>query len=726
MSRLVPIAVVLGLFTIPACGPGEQDLRSTRRDAPTREFDVIPPDVDSAWPLDVDPFAKLRLLHLGVFPAEAESEVSIFLNGEDSEIAFSFLEGTDYVELPPGTYKVDIVPAGGTIDDSAFTIDALELADRDVFSAAAVGYVEPGEGDGELQVLLATDNAAAISPALMRLRVTHAAAASSLANVDIWRVDQACLPTGDEPLVSDLAFTDSTVLQDMALGAFNFGLDASGDGQVDACFQMPSLLGGALYNIYAVNDADGVPSVVIHRPDGAVTELPLYEPAAFVRLLHLGVFEDEFDSEVSIFLNGEDTGVSFAFKEGTDYFELLPGTHMVDVVPVGGELSDSLFTIDEIEVVDGDWISAAAIGYVDPVDDDAPLQAHFADDNDSGIDEEEIRLRLTHAVASASFAAVDVWLVDEFCTPLSDDPLLDSFAFAESAVLSDLPVGVVGFGVDATGDGEVDACFQVPELDGGALYNLYAVNDASGAVSVIAHLPDGGVAEFFPVAVAESARVRVAHLGVFPDSVSSAVDVWINGELFEPLEGVEYLGSSDYFELRPGEVELAITLAGLELEDAVLSTSLSLDPGTSWSVYAAGFVEPDGDDSPVELFVLHDDAESIEEGRVGLNAIHAAGSADFSPVSLFTTDESCAAPGDAIASDVSFGESTGTLSIDVPLTFGFWLGDEGPAAVCYTVPDSLEVGELYNAYGVSSADGTFYLHVHMPDGELVTLEAGGT
>ena len=50
MLRLAAFA--LGLFAVVGCGgPSSEDLVSTPLAEPTVEFDVLPPDVDTDWPL---------------------------------------------------------------------------------------------------------------------------------------------------------------------------------------------------------------------------------------------------------------------------------------------------------------------------------------------------------------------------------------------------------------------------------------------------------------------------------------------------------------------------------------------------------------------------------------------------------------------------------------------------------------------------------------------------
>ncbi|MFO7563199.1 MAG: hypothetical protein R6X02_11195 [Enhygromyxa sp.] len=91
---------------------------------------------------------------------------------------------------------------------------------------------------------------------------------------------------------------------------------------------------------------------------------------------------------------------------------------------------------------------------------------------------------------------VDVWVVDEECEPVS--PLLQDLEFGSVAAKVDLPAGPLWVGFDVGQDATVDACFAIPDLGGDIMVNAFAVNDDAGQVSIVAHLPDGSIAELTP------------------------------------------------------------------------------------------------------------------------------------------------------------------------------------------------------------------------------------
>ena len=89
-----------------------------------------------------------------------------------------------------------------------------------------------------------------------------------------------------------------------------------------------------------------------------------------------------------------------------------------------------------------------------------------------------------------------MWAVDDACAPAA--PLAEGFAFGASGNF-DLPSTAVNVGFDVGSDGTVDACFKIPDVGVvDDIVSVYAVNTDAGAVSLVAHLPDGTAAEINP------------------------------------------------------------------------------------------------------------------------------------------------------------------------------------------------------------------------------------
>ena len=206
-----------------------------------------------------------------MFPGDTGTDVDVFVNGEASGITFGFKQTTDFVDLPAGTYNFDIVPAGGTIDDSVFTVADFALQADAQWSVFAAGYVAGGDAGNAFTVGAAQEDRATIPDGNVRVQVVHAAALGALDPVDVWAVDDACAPV--EPLAAGFAFTNVGNF-DLPSTAVNVGFDVGADGTVDACYKIPDVgVTNDIVSVYAVNTDGGDITLVAHLPDGTNAEI---------------------------------------------------------------------------------------------------------------------------------------------------------------------------------------------------------------------------------------------------------------------------------------------------------------------------------------------------------------------------------------------------------------------------------------------------------------------
>jgi hypothetical protein len=116
--------------------------------AATNVLESIEAQVLADEPMPQDGIAQVRVVH---FSADAPA-VDIALDGGDvvvPELAYPNAAG--YLDLPEGTYDLEIRPTGTT--DVAFDIDPLDLAGGNSFTVFAIGSL----ADGSFQVLPAVD-----------------------------------------------------------------------------------------------------------------------------------------------------------------------------------------------------------------------------------------------------------------------------------------------------------------------------------------------------------------------------------------------------------------------------------------------------------------------------------------------------------------------------------------------------------------------------------------
>ena len=117
--------------------------------------------------------AKVRVVHA----SPDAGPVDVVPRGGDPLVeGLTFPDATPYVEVPEGTYTLDVNPAGST--DTVLTVPDVALADGGVYSAFAVGTVYADS----LQVLLVQDNAAGGADASASASASASATASASAS----------------------------------------------------------------------------------------------------------------------------------------------------------------------------------------------------------------------------------------------------------------------------------------------------------------------------------------------------------------------------------------------------------------------------------------------------------------------------------------------------------------------------------------------------------------
>lgn len=150
------------------------------------------PPAEEADPEAPPDLARVRLAHL-VPDAPA---VDIFADGAPIAEDVPYRTVSEYLEVPPGTYQIQVAPAGAGVE--AAVIDEELDVPEGVFSVAAIGEVAE-EGTHPLQTLVLEDD---VSPLEMeefaRVRAVHASPDAPPVDITV--------EEGGEPVVQNLAF----------------------------------------------------------------------------------------------------------------------------------------------------------------------------------------------------------------------------------------------------------------------------------------------------------------------------------------------------------------------------------------------------------------------------------------------------------------------------------------------------------------------------------------
>jgi hypothetical protein len=202
--------------------------------------------------------ARVRVVHA----SPDAPAVDVWVNGA---VAFSnapFQGITDYAELEPGTYNVQVTPTGAT---EPVVINAdLELATMTDYTVVAVGQL------AAIEPLVLVDNNSAPAAGKAHVRFVHAS--PDAPNVDIAVADGGPVLFGDIPFkgVGDYLPVDA--------GTYDLEARLAGTDTVALSVPGVALADGTVYTIFAMGLAGGepaltaVPSVDASYP--AATTLP--------------------------------------------------------------------------------------------------------------------------------------------------------------------------------------------------------------------------------------------------------------------------------------------------------------------------------------------------------------------------------------------------------------------------------------------------------------------
>jgi hypothetical protein len=189
-----------------------------------------------------DDNAMVRVIHA----SPDAPAVDVWVDGAPAIQGLAFPEGTDYVELPAGDHQVQVVPAGGAVEDAV--IDAtLTLTGGAAYTVAAVGLV------ADITAQVFEDNLAAPADGQAHVRVIHA-------SPDAPAVDIAV--TDGPVLIENLAFPDASDYTPVPAGSYD--LEVRPTGTEDVALEIPGFAAeaGMIYDVVAVGTlADGTLAV---------------------------------------------------------------------------------------------------------------------------------------------------------------------------------------------------------------------------------------------------------------------------------------------------------------------------------------------------------------------------------------------------------------------------------------------------------------------------------
>ncbi len=215
--------------------------------------------------------AKVRVIHA----SPDAPAVDVFVNGDRALTNVPFFTASDYLDLPAGTYRIQVAPTGQPA--SAAVIDAnATIAAGKAYTIAATGPV------AAIKPTVIEDDLRAPAAGNARVRVYHFSPDAPAVDVKL---------AGGDTLISSLTFPDASGYLEVPAGSYDLQVTPAGGSAVVIDLPGTTLEAGKIYSVFATNVVASItPEVAVTTPAAATpSTLPATSEGASAPLALVGV-----------------------------------------------------------------------------------------------------------------------------------------------------------------------------------------------------------------------------------------------------------------------------------------------------------------------------------------------------------------------------------------------------------------------------------------------------
>ncbi|NGM70353.1 DUF4397 domain-containing protein [Natronolimnobius sp. AArcel1] len=180
-------------------------------------------------------------------------DIDIYVDGEQVREGIPYGTVTDYRDLPPGTYTIQVVPAGEDPADAVLE-ETVEVDDEDPTVDGLLAVIgEVAAENQPLEALFLDDDNSPVDPSTARVRVLHA-------SPDAPAVDVVAGENGDA-LFENVGFGESGYVE-VPEGEYTLDIYPAGDRETSVFEVDVSLAGGTVYSAFAIGylEPEGAPA----------------------------------------------------------------------------------------------------------------------------------------------------------------------------------------------------------------------------------------------------------------------------------------------------------------------------------------------------------------------------------------------------------------------------------------------------------------------------------
>jgi LPXTG-motif cell wall-anchored protein len=199
--------------------------------------------------------AKVRVVHA----SPDAPAVDVYVNGNLTLNNVPFFTASDYLDLPAGSYQIQVTPTGQPA--SAAVIDATATVEAGkAYTIAATGEV------ANIQATIVADDLTPPAAGKAKVKVYHFSPDAPA--VDVKLADGTAL-------ISNLAFPDASDYLEVDAGSYDLQVTPNGDSTVVIDLAGTALEAGNIYSVFATNVVASItPEVAVTAAPAVATTLP--------------------------------------------------------------------------------------------------------------------------------------------------------------------------------------------------------------------------------------------------------------------------------------------------------------------------------------------------------------------------------------------------------------------------------------------------------------------
>lgn len=177
--------------------------------------------------------AKVRVLHA----SPDAPAVDVYVNGNLTLTNVSFFTASDYLDLPAGTYRVQVTPNGSPASDAVIDANATIEAGK-AYTVAATGPV------AAIQPTIIVDDLSAPPSGQAKVRVYHFSPDAPAVDVKL---------ADGSTLIANLAFPKASDYLEVPAGSYDIQVTPAGGSDVVIDLPGTSLAAGKIYSVFATD-----------------------------------------------------------------------------------------------------------------------------------------------------------------------------------------------------------------------------------------------------------------------------------------------------------------------------------------------------------------------------------------------------------------------------------------------------------------------------------------